>query len=708
MITIDFETYSHAGYCFDKTGKRSGGGLRDVGMAKYAEHPSTDVLCLAYDLGDGNIKSWMPKFDENFIFRHPEDLLEAVRQHQLIEAWNVGFEYWIWEKVCTRKYGWPKLSPNQLRCAAAKARIFCIPGSLGEAGKVLKLTNQKNKIGSRLIDKFSTPHKFNRTSIADSDFKNMLQYNIEDVQAEIEASSMMPNISSGDLENWQLDQAINQRGVKVDLDLINKCHEVVKDAHLALNQELKILTDGEVTSSGQLARIMKWAKEKYGYNFDSLTQKSITELLTHHLIDPIVKQVLEIRQQLKSAAVRKLVAMKDQACADGRIRELFTFHGAHTGRTTGNKTQPQNLPNNSISVGYCPYCNRYTTHTQCSSCAAEIPSNTHEWNSSVTEQILDSIDNQEVLAKDFANPLNMIAQCLRGLFIAAPGHRLICSDYSAIEAVALAMLAQEQWRIDVFKTHGKIYEASAARITGTPLEEILKHKTETGQHHPLRKLGKIAELASGYQGGVGSWKNFGADKYFDSEEQIKRSVYAWRDANKNIVKFWYDVENAAKNALNHPDEFWLPRRDLNIAFYKPEHENYLTVQLPSNRMLYYQNCKLQPKQGWNNTWEISYETWNTNPLKGKKGWIRVSTYGGKLVENIIQAATYDILAHAIKTLERNGYSIVLQVHDELVAEVLKGFGSLKEFELLMSLMPSWAVGWPIRAQGGWEGQRYRK
>ncbi len=301
--------------------------------------------------------------------------------------------------------------------------------------------------------------------------------------------------------------------------------------------------------------------------------------------------------------------------------------------------------------------------------------------------------NLETLEHVFGDALDTISGCIRGLYIAAPGHDLICSDYSAIEAVVLAELAGERWRQEVFRTHGRIYEMSAAKITGVPMDE---------NRHPNRGLGKLAELAGGSQGGVDAWKRFGADKFFDSDAEMLVAVKKWRRASPAIAGdydawgewvdgFWKNLENAARSAIQNPGHPFIVRH---ITYQVSEGTLY--CRLPSGEFLTYHQPRLDSvidKYGRTNL-EISFKGWNTNAMKGPVGWLRESTYGGKLAENVTQAVARDILAAALVRVENAGYPVVKHVHDEIVAEVPEGRGSIEELEALMVELPAWARGYP--------------
>lgn len=327
--------------------------------------------------------------------------------------------------------------------------------------------------------------------------------------------------------------------------------------------------------------------------------------------------------------------------------------------------------------------------------------------SEVVEWSVDAVDEALLLMRHnsdlaylehfFGDTVAIIGGCLRGLFCAAPGHDLVCSDYSAIEAVVLACLAGEQWRIDVFNSHGKIYEMSASKITGVSFDDMMRHKEETGEHHPLRKkIGKVAELASGYQGSIGAWRAFGADKFLGSDEEILEAVRAWRKASPEIVKFWYALQDAAHNAVKHPGQYFEVRGLVYCV-----KGGVLYCRLLSGRLLKYHGPQIVagdrgPKLCY---WGRKSET---------NKWTFLDTYGGKLCENIVQATARDIMAHAMINVDKAGYPIVLHVHDELVVEVPEGTGAIAEFETIMATLPAWCAHWPIRAAGGWRGKRYRK
>ena len=809
----------------------------------------------------------------------------------------------------------------------------------------------------------------------------MFRYNLTDVESEAAVSAMVPDLSADELATWQVDQAINRRGVAVDRKAVDDCREVVRQASDRYTAELVELTDGAVPSAGSHEKLRRWLAGA-GCVIPDVKAETIADALAVEPEGP-ARRALEIRTVLSSASVLKAAAIARRTCSDGRLRDLFVYCGAdRTGRWAGRGPQPQNLPAGKLD--------------DVDAALAVIAT-----------RDLDTVE------RAFGDALDVVAGCLRGLFVARPGHDLICSDYSAIEAVVLAELAGEQWRRDLFRTHGKIYEMSAAKISGVPFEDFVRHRAETGEHHPLRKkIGKVAELAcftrdtqlltsrgyvsiadvrktdflwdgeqwvkhqgvvekgkmavldldgigvtpthpislkdswkeaeklasnestllqaleigsenlpllypqtikrstvrrscalagtgrilsryqiyaagsppgvesvaatrhtkrisrstkstgtyfpttnigagsligsvrpaggaitkrtpgsqttaaavspfaprgggqkgtktslgtssrsrvgtsrnltwigltrttatgrgtsgsvrdvktcsikgpcrrcnaestdlrtvydiahagprnrftvktssghlivhnSGYQGWIGAWRAFGADDYFENDDDLKDAILKWRSDNPAIVEFWgeqyrrtspdaweftkelYGVEGHAVKALQSPGESF-EFRGLRFRY----RGDVLSIRLPSGRSLSYHEPRLTStvhRLARRPAWSLSYMGHNTDPKKGRIGWTRLQTYGPKLCENCSQAISRDILAHALKAVEAAGYPVVLHVHDEIVAEVPKGFGSVEDFERIMGNLPPWCADWPVRAVGGWVGNRYRK
>lgn len=739
---FDFETYSEAGYVWreDKKtwGKPVGAssstkpGLTTVGAPRYSEHPSTDILSLAYDLKDGaGARLWLPGMPA------PRDLFDYLADpSHLIEAWNVGFERFIWGNVARRRYGWPELRIEQLRCAMAKSRAHGLPGKLGLAGQVLGLSVQKDKEGDRLLKLFSMPRNPTKADArrritlvdAPADASGLVRYNLTDIAAEAAVARQCPDLEGEELEFWLADQRINARGVAIDIDGVRNCIEIITQAHPRVDAELSTLTCGAVTKSTQLARLKTWMRE-HGVTVDSLDEDAIDELLVRDL-PPQVRRALQLRQQVGSASVKKVYAMNLQVCEDNRLRDLFTYHAARTGRPTGNGPQPTNLPKAGPSVYRCG-CGRHSSPPEaCTWCGMPRPPGARdvEWCVEAAEDALDAIATRDIseVERHYREPMLAVSGCLRSLFQAGPGMELISSDFTAIEAVVLAALAGEQWRLEVFRAGTDIYLESISRSTGTPLADMLAFKKERGMHHPFRQSGKVTELALGFGGWIGAMKAMYSQlgiKLDKTDDQLKWDILAWRETSPAVVHFWggqtrdfgrtteyFGAEGAAVVAVQQPGTWQrimrLDGTDTRCAFHMLGSVLYL--RLPSGRNLAYHNPRLSPAEAAWRGLALTFEGYNTNPKKGPPGWQTMPLYSGLIVENIVQATARDIQRHAIINLEKRGYPVVLHVYDEDVSEVPEGWGSIEEFEAIMSTMPAWAEGWPIGAKGGWRGKRYRK
>lgn len=781
---MDFETYSEAGFRWDETDQKWRGlegtsgttkGLGVVGVRPYVEHESFEILSLKYDLKDGaGVHHWLPWMPP------PAPLLSYLQNGGLIEAWNVPFERTVWEVHCVRRLGWPAVEPRQWRCAMAKARASGYPGKLSEAGRVMGLRIQKDSEGDRLLKVFSIPRtptkKDPRRRIRPLDdlptFGNgsptgeaehrdtqaLYRYNEVDIQAEAEASSRCADLTGEELEFWFVDQAVNFRGVQVDREGVENCIAILQQAHAKYNAELSALTG--IDAASKVQQLLGWLKGQ-GVFLDSLDEETVESTLKANTLTPIVRRVLEIRAAIGSASVKKVFAMRNRMSRAGRMHDMFQYHATRTGRVTGEGAQPTNMPKAGpdltlcgrmekgefVAGSGCGHHHDFNLPT-CPWCGVANPgvADPVEWNPTAAEDALTVIASRSLAAVEYffgsGNAMHVIAGCLRGLYVAAPGHDLISSDFSSIEAVVLAVLAGEQWRLDVFRTHGKIYETSASTMYDVPFSEFLEYKKRTGQHHPLRAKGKIGELAFGYQGWIGAAKQFGMP---GTDEEIAEDILRWRKASPNVEWFWggqtrgkangpvvndsrpplsvnwrgepdrwdrtpyyFGAEGMAVLAISNPGESYeITRMDgsgSGVSYRVVDDVLYCT--LPSGRSIAYHRPRLRESE--RGGCSISFESWNTNPKNGPMGWIRMDTWGGRLVENIVQATARDILRHAMVNLERFGYPIVLHVYDEIVSEVLEGVGTVEQLEAIMASMPVWAAGWPIKAAGGWRAKRYRK
>jgi DNA polymerase len=719
---FDFETYSEAGLVWSHAMQRweqlpglsaQKKGLKGTGVRPYVEHPTFEVLMLAYDLKDGKGKrQWLPGMAP------PQDLFDHIRAGKPIEAHRDGFEYDVWMIHCVPKLGWPPISFEQRRCSMAKAAAHALPRSLADVGAVLGIQNQKLADGMRLITKWTMPRKPTQKnprlrlvpSDDPADYEKFKAYNVRDIEAEAEVSVRCPDLAPDELEVWQTSERVNFRGLGCDMPGIEACIAIVLQAFDKYNAELRTLTRGVVSEASKLPALKVWAG-LMGFPMHSATEESIDEYLLVPHIPANVKRALQIRQLVGSASVKKLFAMRACASKYQRLHDLYVYYGSHTGRWTGAGPQPQNL-----------FKGDFGNILDVEKALAII-----------------HVGSLELVEYHYGDALQAVNSVLRSLFVAAPGHVLMCSDYTGIENVVAAGLAGEEWMLDVYRTHGMIYEATASNITGIPFDEYVKHRTDTGgiatykdgvlmaikggKHHPTRQtLGKPGALGSQFGGWIGGWKGFDADKYLN-DDQIKEGILAWRAKSPWIVEMWggqfrggfgrgpyveqsYGLEGAAVQAVKNPGTAY-SYRDITYQV----HGDCLYCRLPSGRFLTYHNPRLTPStREWNPQWvvELSYMGWNTNPKKGPKGWVRMFTYGGSLFENVVQGVARDIQAGALVRLEKAGYRPVLHTHDEICGEPPVGFGSIEEFERIMCDVQPWARAWPISAAGGWVGPRYGK
>lgn len=736
LPSFDFETYSEAGFNIDPhTGKVRGagtqgkGGLPVVGAPNYAAHASTEVLCMYYDLKDGKgRRAWYPGFPD------PTDLLAHISGGGLIEAWNVTFEFWIWNTVCTRRYDWPTLTLEQCRCAMAKSRRHSLPGALGRAAHVLG-TLEKDKEGERLIQKLTRPltptknrqaHRWTPATAWD-DFAALYKYCDVDVQTEDHASAKIPDLSPQELATWQVDQRINVRGVRVDVPTLEAMLDILGQTERKYTMELAQITQGAVGSVSEAAKFSAWLTEN-GVHTGTIDKAFVAEALKRDDLPPVCRRALEIRETLGATNVKKLRTLKLQVSSDGRLRDQYRYCGAdRTGRWAAGGVQLQNITAKGPKSSQCESCEEYFgAHLEeCPHCGAWLLHAMPDWTVDAVESCMRVIAKRDLalLERVWGDPITALCGCLRGLFTAKPGHDLICCDFSAIEAVAAACVTRCQWRIEVFSGDGKIYEASAAKATGIPLEEILEYKKKNGMHHPARKtIGKVRELAGGYGGWINAWKNFGADAFM-TDDEIKTDVLKWRGESPEIVEMWggqlrwcgpgkwdyrpelFGLEGAAINAVLHPGQCF-SCIDLTYGVW----DDVLFCRLPSGRYLHYHKPRLaeaQDKLNRGPSFQLTFEGHNSNAAKGPVGWHRMETYGGRLFENYVQAVALDIQAEAILRLEAAGFPVVMHTHDEATAEVPEGSGSIDEMAAIMSQRPAWAAWWPLRA-AGWRHKRYQK
>jgi DNA polymerase len=740
--TIDFETKSSAGFRWGESERKwlaprgsKNKGLKAIGTFAYAEHPSTEVLTLSYRIpGDQEVSRWRPGLPL------PVRLFEWIANGGLVEAHNSMFEKAIWDRVCRHRYGFPVLPLNQVRCSMARANVNNYPAALDPLSKLLPTTVKKNPDGRRLLNKFSIPRNPTKNDPRlwitpendPEDGEKLYSYCDDDVRAEEEVSELMMPLSIEELRFWLLDQEMNWRGIGVDVLSVTNMIAVMEEALERYGDEFRVVTGG--LNPTQIQKIGQWLADNDVF-LPQLDEETIDAALGRGGLPDKARRALEIRGLIGSASVKKLYAIERCVSSGDRVRNVIIHHGARTGRPTGDLLQPLNLPKAGPDLVYCANCKKPSKFPPvvCPWCATrlhplttkhkwpEVPKGMHSEGYNPVDDIQQIMETRslEVVEHFFGDALLAISGCIRGMITAGPGKELIASDYSAIEAVVTAVLAGCQWRIDAFRRKEDIYLVSAAKITGKTYEFYTEYKSTTGSHHSDRqKIGKVAELALGFGGWLTAWQQF--DTANTPEDEIKRAILAWRAASPEIVEMWggqyrgrpwradefrlerFGFEGAFVNAIQYPDQMFTSH---GIKFYM--RGDALIIRLLSGRELTYHSPELW-ESDVEGVFEIMYMTWNTNAKYGPPGWGPMKTYSGRIAENVVQATAHDIQRYGILALEAAGYPIILHVYDENVGEVPIGWGSLEEFEKIMSTMPPWASDWPVRASGGWRGKRYRK
>lgn len=642
-LSIDIETYSDQN-------------LAKCGVYRYVESPVFEVLLFSYSIDGETVKMIDLACGEKI----PDEIIVALMDENVTKwAFNANFE-----RVCLSRYlGYPTgsyLNPNSWKCSMVWAATMGLPLSLEGVGAVLGLEKQKLTEGKDLIKYFCQPCNPTKTNgqrtrnlplHAPEKWLAFRKYNIRDVEAEMEIQNRLSKFPVPDSvwEEYHLDQEINDRGVALDMELVQQAIQMDGRSREKLMQAMKDITELENPNSVQ--QMKQWLSEN-GLETETLGKKAVAELLK--TVSPELKKVLSLRQQLAKSSVKKYQAMETAVCADGRARGMFQFYGANrTGRWAGRLIQMQNLPQNHLPD------------------LAEARSLVRSGNFNAVE----------ILYEDVPDTLS---QLIRTAFVPREGMKLIVADFSAIEARVIAWLAGEKWRQKVFAEGKDIYCASASQMFGVPVE---KH----GINGHLRQKGKIAELALGYGGSVGALKAMGALEMGLSEEELQPLVNAWRQANPKITKLWWDVDRAVMEVVRYKRS----TETHGITF--SCRSGMLFITLPSGRKLAY----VKPKIGTNKFGGdcITYEGIGT-----AKKWERQDSYGPKFVENIVQATARDILCYAMNTLRCR--SIVMHIHDEVVIEADPKV-SLQAVCEQMGRTPPWAKGLLLTADG-YETDFYKK
>ena len=629
------------------------------GVYKYADSPNFEMLLFAYAVDDGDVHIIDIAGGEEL----PEEIIQAIKSDTVVKtAYNAQFE-----RVCLSRYlKLPEgeyLNPQSWYCTAVQAAELALPLSLADVGSVLGLERQKMTEGKELIKYFCVPCKptksngnrtRNRPCHDINKWETFKKYCMRDVDVERQIADKLKMYPISDEEHrlYVLDQIINDRGVLVDGELAEQAVKLNSIQTAVAVEQAYMITGLENPNS--VTQLKQWLKEN-GVEIESLSKKAVKSLADE--TDGDVSEMLKLRLLMAKTSVKKYEAVIRSVCRDNRVHGMMRFCGANrTGRWSGNILQPQNLPQN------------------------HLPDLT------LARNIVKDGDF-EMLDMMFGNVPNVLSELIRTVLIPKPNHRFIVADFSAIEARVLAWIAGEQWRIDTFKNGGDIYCASASKMFKVPVE---KH----GVNGELRQKGKISELACGYGGSVGALKNMGAVEMGVQENELQGLINDWRNANPHIVRFWYEVGNAAMKAIK--EKTTVPLGKLVFAYER----GILFIRLPSGRRLSY----IKPRIGTN---RFGGDSITYMGINSAKKWDRLETFGGKLTENIVQGTARDLLANALINAANAGYDTVFHVHDEIICEVPNGYGSVDELCRLMCIKTDWADGLPLNADG-FECEYYKK
>jgi DNA polymerase len=635
VVFCDFET-------------RSAVDLRKTGVYVYASDASTDVWCLAYSWDGEDIRVWKPGDPID------TELEDWIVEGGKMSAFNANFERVIWNKIMAPRYNWPRTRAGQWYCTMAQASAAGLPRSLGQAAAVLGVEEQKDKVGQALMLRMARPRK----TLADGthtwwtapDKVNaLIEYCRQDVRTEMDVSTHIPYLPDSERQLFLLDQRINDRGVMLDRDLLERVRRLATDSKAEIDAEINRLTKGEVRSATQGMHLAAWLR-KYGVQTSSVDKQAVAKILSSDGLHPVIRRVVELRQSGAKSSTAKLDAMEHAAGEDDRMRGLLVYHGAATGRWSGKLVQPQNFPR--------------PVRKQ-----AEL------------DEIIAKLKADQSIA-EHGHGTEIAADLLRSMIIAAPDHRLMFADYSAIEARVLAWMAGQKDLVETFAKGGDVYIKMASAIYNVPEDKVTPEQ---------RQVGKMAILGCGYGMGGKRFAEQCAVMGIDVDvEEAKRIVSIYRQENNQIAAYWQSLEaeylELARDALD-------------------QGETILRYALPSGRHLTYRNPRIVQRE---TPWGTSQDTVEIDTLNSiTRQWVPQKIWGGLAVENVVQATARDLMAGAMMRLESAGYPVIMSVHDEIICEVPVGYGSLDEMIEIMTSPPAWAKGCPIAAEGK-EGPRYRK
>lgn len=660
-VHLDFETRS----LIDVT---------DTGPWRYSMDSSTVPLCLCFTIDDQEVhtitfedfSNTYDIFGDQYYTQDMELISQLARnENAIFKAHNSMFEYCMWNNVLAKRYGFPPiLDIKRWDCTAAKAASHALPRSLGGCSLALRLSENKDETGKRVMLQLSKPRKPSKANpslwVNDKDkFETLYDYCRQDVVVERAIDEALPNLNKQEKIIWELDQEINSRGVKIDTEALEIALKFINEFKERLNLELQDLTSGAVAKATETKRMTDYLR--CHIPITDLRKATVDDWIKN-VDDPKIKRILEIRSQGGKSSTAKLEAIKNRVCEDGRVRDILVYHGASTGRWAGAGIQVQNFPR---GTGYD------------------------------SDKVLDCLlfNDLDVFEMFYPDVINAISAGLRGFIIAEEGNDFVTADFSQIEARVVMMLSGCKSGIEDFKHGRDIYLSLAQEIYRRPLTK--KNKEE-------RQLGKVGVLGCGFQMGAARFKEHAKNQagLIISEELAERTVKTYRDTYPEVVKFWYSQERAAILATKNPGKLY----EEGPIKWKVQGK-FLYCRLPSGRCLAYPDPLVKIIK---TKWDTDKESLTFMAMNAvTKQWEREHTYGGKLVENIVQATARDLMAHGMLNVKNAGYKIVMTVHDEVISEVPENFGSVDEFEKLLSTPPEWAKNYPIKAEG-WRGKRYRK
>lgn len=660
-LNIDLETYSSVD-------------SKKAGAQAYIRSPDFEILLFGYSI-DG---AEPVVIDLACGEKIPFYVIEAIYSPEYTKhAYNAPFEW-----GCLSKYFGCKLPPSQWRDTMLHGLYCGYTAGLGPTGRALGLPEdkQKSNTGKALIRYFCVPCKptktngFRTRNLPHHDperWRLFKEYNKQDVVAEMEIGDKLSAFPVPDFvqKQWETDLLINDRGVAVDMEFVHGALELGETVSTSLKEEAIQLTG--LYNPNSVKQLAQWLEAETGEEVVNLRKETVAQLLGRDSNSDTVSRMLAIRQELGKTSTKKYNAIQTCVCPDGRVRGLLQYYGANrTGRWAGRLVQVQNLPR---------------TYTEPLDLARQL----------VKSRNLDGI---KVV---YGNVNDTLSQLIRTALVAPEGHVLIDADFSAIEARVISWLADQEWRLEVFRTHGKIYEASASQMFGVPLERIKKGNPE----YELRQRGKVAELALGYQGSVSAMRAMDTGHQLDnlSDDEVKDIVNRWRDTNPKIRDLWYAFDSAAIEVIQNGGSVSVRGCTLAREYDYKQNRICLSIQLPSGRKLFYVDPAIGENR-WGNP-SITYMG-----LNDKNKWGRIETYGGKLVENCVQAIARDCLAQAIEHLEEAGFPVVFHVHDEVVIDIAPYADHdtmLKNVVKIMAQPIPWAQGLPLGAEG-WVGTFFKK